>query len=166
MLRAQSFFFYFFKSYLQFYPSRKALFIKTHAFIIIINFNSFFTNLNINWQQRQNYLNEQFTYSLLSVSLSFSFLFLFLQFFLCSFFSFFQFFFVGLFLFFFFRWDFSKFFLARLLSAIFFLSLATLWIFYPGSKPYHERHAWLKAPNHIMLYSCIIHIHLHALAES
>ena len=43
MLTARSFF-PFFKSYLQFYPSRKALVITTHAFTIIINLNSFFTN--------------------------------------------------------------------------------------------------------------------------
>ena len=75
------------------------------------------------------------------------------------FFLFFLFFFIGLFLFFFFHWDFSKFPLARLLSAIFFLSLAASWIVYPGSKPCHERHAWLKAPNRIMLYT---HMQMHA----
>ena len=38
----------FFLNYFQFYPSRKALVIKTYAFNIIINLNSFFTSPNIN----------------------------------------------------------------------------------------------------------------------
>ena len=62
----------------------------------------------------------------------------------------------------FFKFFFFKFFFACRSSAVFFLSLAASWIVYPGSKPCHERHVWLKAPNRIMLYSHIIHIHLHA----
>ena len=38
-------------NYFQFYPSRKALVIKTNVFTIIISLNPFFTNLNINWQR-------------------------------------------------------------------------------------------------------------------
>ena len=89
MLRAQSFFL-FFKSYLQFYPSRKALVIKTHAFTIIINLNSFFTNPNINRQQRDKSITKS---SLSGVFLPFFFFFPYnmLQFFICSFFSFFSF---------------------------------------------------------------------------
>ena len=83
--------------------------------------------------------------NLLTESMAFLFLFFFslfssfhpacCSFFLCSFFSFlfFLFFFVGLFLCFF-HWDFSKFPLARLPSAAFFLSLAASWIVYPGSS--------------------------------
>ena len=140
--------FFFFLNYFQFYPSRKALVIKTHAFTIIINLNSFFTNPNINRQQRENYLNEQFTYSLLGIFpffslfsfslLVFSFLFflLFLQHvavFPLFFLFFFLFFVVGLFLFLLFRWNLSLTFslslardicgikgsLARFLSAVF-----------------------------------------------
>ena len=66
--------FFFLKSYLQFYPSNKVLVIKTHAFTIIINFNSFFTNPNINWQQRDKVIQWANTFF-------FSFSFLFMPFF-------------------------------------------------------------------------------------
>ena len=56
---------FFLLSYLQFYPSRKALVIKTHAFTIIINLNSFFTNTNINWQQRDKVTPWAITFFLL-----------------------------------------------------------------------------------------------------
>ena len=69
-------FFFFFLSYLQFYPSRKALVIKTHAFTIIINLDSFFTNPNINWQQRDKVI--QWANTFFSLFLFFSCLFFFL----------------------------------------------------------------------------------------
>ena len=64
--------------------------------------------------------------------------------------------------FFFFRWDFSKS-LARLLSAVLFLYLATSWIVYPGSKACHDS---MAGSRHQINTCCIamttIHTHIHA----
>ena len=179
ILRAQCFSFFFFLSYLQFYPSRKALVIKTHAFTIIINLNSFFTNPNINRQQRENYLNEQFTYSLLGVfpfcSLFFSsllicFFFSFSSFhpaccrfsldlFFSSFF-FFLFFVVGLFLFFvlLFSLGFSQIFfshLTRPLSAVLW-SRIILWLFVRSSRFEITHVAWTGLRHQIVLCHILI----------
>ena len=59
MVKAHSFFFlFFFKSYLQFYPSKKALVIKTHAFTIIINLSSFFHEPKLLIDSRENFLKK------------------------------------------------------------------------------------------------------------
>ena len=53
---------FFFLNYFQFYLSRKTLVIKTNAFTIIINLNSFFTNPNLFIDSEvEKYLNKQFT---------------------------------------------------------------------------------------------------------
>ena len=100
--------FFFFLNYFQFHPSRKALVIKTNAFTIIINLNSFFMNPNINRQQRDKLFERAIYLQTLKCFLYF-FLFSFFSsfhpaccsFFLCSF-SFFLFLVVGMFFFLFF----------------------------------------------------------------
>ena len=98
----------------------------------------------------------------------FPFLFLFL-FFIAGMFLFFSFlpaccsfvfvlFFLFFFFLFFFRWDFSKFSLARLQSAVFILSLAALWIVYSGSVPCYDS---MTGPRHQINTSCIVTLYIH-----